>query len=117
VKYSQGKVVKWGFDKRYTSLAKKFKDDPEGLEAARKEWWDFETAINLPFHMMAEDNPEEVEEPLKNIGDILKMIHTLSSRTDKMIERGEVDPADEATARKVVERLANFKIQRVQEQA
>ena len=116
VKYSQGKVVNWGFDRRYIALAKKVKDDPEGLEAARKEWWDVETAINLPFHMMADDNPEETEAELDNVGDILKLIQALGKRVERKVDNGEVDPADESTVRKTAERLANFKIQRVKEE-
>jgi hypothetical protein len=108
IKYSQGKVVAFGFDKRYIALAKKHKDDPEALEAARKEWWDVETALNLPFYMMAEDNAEEPATSM-DLEALLKLVHQLGKRIAKKTEEGAVDPELEATALAMAERLQKFK--------
>lgn len=112
IKYSKGKVVQFGFDKRYIALAKKFKDDKEALEAERKKWWDFETAINLPFYMMAEDNSEEATEEL-DLDALLKLVHSLGKRIKKKATEGDVDPETTPTALAMAERLEKFKQPRV----
>lgn len=112
IKYTNGKVVQFGFDKRYIALAKKHKDDPEALEAARKEWWDVERALNLPFYMMAEDNPEQEVKEL-SLEDLLKLVHSLGKRIEKKTEEGEVSTDDAATALAMAEKLKTFKQKRV----
>ena len=112
VKYSQGKVVSFGFDRRYVALAKKHKDDKEALEAARKKWWDVETAMNLPFYMMAEDNAEQETKEL-DLEALLKLVHALGKRIEKKANEGDVDPETTPTALAMAERLQKFKQPRI----
>ena len=116
IKYTQGKIVQFGFDKRYIALAKKHKDDKEALEAARKEWWDVETALNLPFYMMAEDNAEQETKEL-SLDDLLKLVHGLGKRIEKKANEGDVSDEDTATALAMAARLEKFKQPRIKVEA
>lgn len=108
VKYSNGNVQSFGFDRRYIALAKKHKNDPEALEAARKLWWNPEQALSVPFFAMAEKNSEQDVSEL-TIDEVLKMVHALGKRIGKKAEEDGVNDNDEATVLALAESLANMK--------
>lgn len=111
VKYANGTIQSFGFDRRYVALAKKHKDNPEALEAARKEWWNVEQALNVPFYAMAETNPEQDVSDL-TLEEALKLVHALGKRIAKKAEDG-VNDNDEASVLALATALAEMKAPKV----
>jgi hypothetical protein len=96
---------KVGFDPKYKKL------DPKDKATARRPdgslWWDIESAESDPFFSIADRTPEEKTYTLE---ELLKMVHNLGGRIEKLIDKGEIPETDLEGAQAIVSGLEGFKV-------